>query len=48
MTKIVAVLVSGALALACATAEAQKPTRVRGTIAGLDGNVLSVKARAST
>jgi hypothetical protein len=46
MRKFVTLLVSGALALACATAEAQqKPTRVRGTIAGLDGNVLSVKAR---
>ena len=31
--------------LACASAEAQKTTRVRGTIAGLDGHVLSVKAR---
>lgn len=45
MRNIAAVIVSGGLALACATAEAQKPTRVRGTIAGLDGNVLSVKAR---
>jgi hypothetical protein len=45
MRKIVTLLVSGALALACASAEAQKTTRVRGTIAALDGNVLSVKAR---
>jgi hypothetical protein len=44
MRKFAAVFVSGALALACATVEAQKPTRVRGTIAGLDGNTLSVKA----
>ena len=45
MRKIAAVAVSGILALACASAEAQKTTRVRGTIAGLDGHVLSVKAR---
>ncbi len=45
MTKFVAALVSGALALACATAEAQKPTRVRGIVAGLEADVLSVKAR---
>ena len=45
MKKIVAVIVSGMLTLACATAEAQKPTRMRGTIAGLDGEVLSVKTR---
>lgn len=45
MRRIVAVVVSGILTLACATADAQKPTRVRGTIAGLEGDVLSVKAR---
>ena len=45
MRKIAAVAVSGILVLACASAEAQKTTRVRGTIAGLDGHVLSVKAR---
>jgi hypothetical protein len=45
MTKVFTLLVSGALALACATADAQGTKRVRGTIAGLDGNVLSVKAR---
>jgi hypothetical protein len=34
-----------ALALAATAAEAQKPMRVRGTITGIDGNVLSVKSR---
>lgn len=43
-TILAAALVAG-LALTGGIAEAQKPTRVRGTIAGLDGNVLSVKAR---
>ncbi len=33
------------LALASTAADAQKPMRVRGTITGLDGNVLSVKSR---
>lgn len=33
------------LLLACTTALAQAPTRVRGTITGLDGDVLSVKSR---
>jgi hypothetical protein len=33
------------LLLATATAFAQAPTRVRGTITGLDGDVLSVKSR---
>jgi hypothetical protein len=37
-------LVLGALALAIATADAQSPTRVRGTIAAFDGSVLSVKS----
>ena len=46
MRRIVAMLAAGALALACATAEAQKPTRVRGTIAGLEGDTLTVKARS--
>ena len=41
----VTLLVSGALALACASAEAQKPTRVRGTIAEASGKELSVKTR---
>ena len=45
MKSALAVLMSGMLALACATAQAQKPTRVRGTIAALDGTALSVKAR---
>jgi hypothetical protein len=34
-----------ALALASAAASAQAPTRVRGTITSLEGNVLSVKSR---
>ena len=33
------------LLLATATAFAQAPTRVRGTITGLDGDVLSVESR---
>ena len=45
MKDILVVLMSGILALACASAEAQKPTRVRGTIAGLEGETLTVKAR---
>lgn len=39
------VLLSGALAVASATVNAQQPTRVRGTINAFDGNVLSVKAK---
>jgi hypothetical protein len=38
------VLLSGALAIASATVNAQQPTRMRGTIAAFDGNVLSVKS----
>jgi hypothetical protein len=38
------VLLSGALAIASAAVNAQEPTRVRGTIAAFDGNVLSVKS----
>jgi hypothetical protein len=38
------VLLSGALAVASAAVNAQEPTRVRGTIAAFDGNVLSVKS----
>jgi hypothetical protein len=45
MRKIFSVIVSGILALACATADAQKPTRVRGTVSAFDGTVLSVKTR---
>ena len=37
-------LLSGALAVASAAIDAQEPTRVRGTIAAFDGNVLSVKS----
>lgn len=38
-------LLSAVLAVASAAADAQTPMRIRGTITGLDGNVLSVKAR---
>ncbi|HEX9193675.1 MAG TPA: hypothetical protein VF871_07970 [Burkholderiales bacterium] len=38
-------LLFGALALASAAADAQTPARVRGTITGVDGNLLSVKSR---
>ena len=37
-------LLSGVLALANAAVSAQEPTRVRGTIAAFDGNVLSVNS----
>jgi len=43
MKNVFMTLMSAILALACATADAQKPTRVRGNITGLDGNTLSVK-----
>ena len=33
------------LTFACGAAYAQAPSRIRGTITGLDGDVLSVKAR---
>ncbi len=42
MLKLVAALLSFAIV---ASAWAQAPTRVRGTITGLEGNVLSVKSR---
>lgn len=42
---VAAALLAGLLALVGAVAEAQTPTRVRGTITGLEGNVLSVKSR---
>jgi len=38
------VLLSGALAIASAAVNAQQPSRVRGTIAAVDGDVLSVKS----
>jgi len=37
-------LLSGVLAIASAAVNAQDPTRVRGTIAAIDGDVLSVKS----
>jgi len=45
MKALLATLLSAALVFATVAAEAQKPTRVRGTIAELDGEVLSVKTR---
>src|SRR5262245_52701720 len=45
MKSYLVALLAGALALAAAPADAQKVQRVRGTITGLDGNVLSVKTR---
>jgi hypothetical protein len=39
------IVVTSLLAAICAAAHAQQPTRVRGTITGLEGNVLSVKSR---
>lgn len=45
MKTILVAALAGALALTGSVAEAQKPTRVRGTIAGLDGEALSVKTR---
>jgi len=44
MDKLYVVLFFGAFALASTTADAQAPTRVRGTIAAFDGNVFSVKS----
>lgn len=44
MNKLAIPLLIGALALASAAADAQAPVRVRGTVAALDGNVLSVKS----
>jgi hypothetical protein len=38
-------LLAGCLTFASAVVEAQTPTRVRGTITGFEGNVLSVKSR---
>jgi len=43
MKNVLMTLMSAILALACATADAQKPTRVRGNITALEGNTLSVK-----
>jgi len=47
MRKFAMLLLAGAFALASVAASAQAPKRmwVRGTITGLDGNVLSVKSR---
>jgi len=48
MKKSAILSLTAALALASAAANAQAPTRVRGTIAGLDGNMLTVKSRDGT
>jgi hypothetical protein len=44
MKRLGFVILSALLALVAAAVEAQEPTRVRGTIAALDGNVLSVSS----
>ena len=44
MKKISTALAFGALAIICAAAEAQAPTRVRGTVTAFDGKVFSVKS----
>jgi hypothetical protein len=46
MRKIQSVLLFVALGLLAGAVDAQEPTRVRGTIAALDGNVLSVKSKS--
>jgi hypothetical protein len=45
MKKIAMLFFAGAFVLASVTAGAQTPMRIRGTITGLNGNVLSVKSR---
>lgn len=45
MRTCVVTLVACAIALATVPADAQQPTRVRGTISAFDGNVLSVKSK---
>ena len=47
MNTLSIVLLSGVLAIASATVNAQQPARVRGTIAAFDGNVLTVKSGSS-
>jgi hypothetical protein len=44
MKTVYIALLSGVLAIASAAVNAQEPTRVRGTIAAIDGDVLSVKS----
>ena len=44
MKTVYIALLSGVLAIASAVVNAQEPTRVRGTIAAIDGDVLSVKS----
>src|SRR2546428_14152516 len=48
MKKSAILLLTAVLALVSAAASAQAPTRVRGTIAGLEGNMLTVKSRDGT
>lgn len=45
MKKIAVFFFAGAFVLASVTAGAQTPMRIRGTVTGLNGNVLSVKSR---
>jgi hypothetical protein len=45
MKKIAILFFAGAFVLASVTAGAQTPMRIRGTVTGLNGNVLSVKSR---
>jgi hypothetical protein len=45
MKKIAALFLAGTFVLASMSASAQAPMRIRGTITGLNGNVLSVKSR---
>jgi hypothetical protein len=45
MKKILTALLCALLGLAAAAADAQTNVRIRGTVAALDGNVLSVKSR---
>ena len=47
MNTLSIVLLSGVLAIASATVNAQQSARVRGTIAAFDGNVLTVKSGSS-
>ena len=45
MKKIAMLLLAGTFVLTSVTAGAQTPMRIRGTVTGLNGNVLSVKSR---
>lgn len=45
MKHTLVLILAGAMALAAAPTEAQKPMRIRGTITGVSGDVLSLKTR---